>query len=539
MPLANQHPVRFAPKGLSDAYDSTEAFSGACRSLVNLVFDQGNPELVICRPGVGTALTTFASFTTPTFISVYIAIGSVVYGMIASGRNAGHDEPFAYDVNAAAFIAISGITSGNTPTSPATTGAWIPPSMTVVGKKIILAHTGFSGAAGVFFGVLDISTPGAPAWSSANLATNLLPTVPTVVANLNNRCYFACGNVAYYSDSLNPTVATSAGQSLTCGDPSMIYGMSGLPVSTTAAGVVQALLIFKEFQIWQVTGDSATSNLALNYLSLNVGTKAGRSVVQTPLGTYFMAVDGPYFVDAQGVVRPLTKDPAGEKEQDIQIPFIYAQQPTRVAAGYSGGVYRICVDTLLNSALTTSDYWFDTQKQRWNGPHTWPLDCMTQMGNYFIVSHRTTGAALYKSQLFPDSNTLYNDNGVAMSFNLLSSTFPKDGSMTEKQIVESTIELSSAGAAVAYQITLYDEQQTTLNSITLLVPARGAIWGAFNWATANWSSNLNIPHVYTVPWTGPIVFQKVALGVAGVASNNIAIGSFFARYQDTGYTNAQ
>lgn len=536
MALRKATPVRFAPKGLSDAYDSTEAFNGACRSLQNLVFDQSNPELVICRPGVGTALTTFSGFTTPTFVTVYISIGTVIYGMVGTARNAGHDEPFAYDTATSAFVTISGVTSANTPLTPSTTGPWTPPTMSVVGKKIIVTSIGFSGSGANFYGILDITTPGTPAWSAINLATNALPTVPTYVANLNNRAYFACGNVAFYSDVLDPTTRTNATQSLTIGDPSPIISLSGLPVQTTSAGVVQALLAFKQFNVWQITGDSVLSTLALNFLSLNVGTAAARSVVQTPYGTCFMGIDGPYIVDPYGAVRPLTKD-IKEFDQDIQAPFIYCQQPTRVAAGYSGGVYRICVDTLLAAVTTTNDYWFDLQRRRWTGPHTWPVDCMAQIANYFVVSHRTTGAALYKSQLFPDQNTVYNDSGTAISFLMQTSTFPKDATMTEKQVVESTIELSSAGAAVAYNVVAMDDQMTVLNAITMIVPARGSIWGAFNWGSGFWSSNLNIPHVYNVNWTAPIVFQKMALQVSGTASNNIAIGSFFARYQQTGYMN--
>jgi len=535
VPLRRNQPVRFAPKGLSDAFDATEAFEGACRSLSNLVFDPSNPELVSCRPGV-IQLTAFGSFTTPTFVTCYIAIGDTVYGMVSTGRNAGHDEPFAYNITGNTFVTISGVTAGNTPTSPATSGAWTPPSMAVIGKKIIVAHAGFSGAAGVFFGVLDITTPASPAWSSANTATNPLPSVPTAVANLNNRAHFACGNVDYFTDVLDPLTRTNASQSLTIGDPSNITAMSGLPVQTTSAGVIQALLVFKEFQIWQVTGDPTTSDLALNYLSLNVGTKSPRSVAQTPYGTNFAAIDGPYIVDALGAVKPLTKTP-GEIEQDIQAPFIYATQPTRIAAGYSGGVYRICIDTFLNGAAVTADYWFDLQRRRWNGPHTFPSDNATQVGNYFVISHVSMGAKLFKSQLVQDTNSVFTDNGTPIAFSLESSTFPKNPMMTEKQVVESTIELSTAGAAVGYSVTAINDQRTVMSAVTIVVPAAGYVWGAFNWGAGLWSSSLNVPKVYTIPWTQPLVFQKMALQVSGTAANNISIGSFFARYQFAGYTN--
>ena len=118
-----EYPINFTPKGLSDSIDLTLSFQGACRSLQNLIFDQSNPEQVVARPGVGTAITSFASFTAPTFITVMIGIGSYIYGMVSSGRNAGYDEPFCYLIGTG-FITISGVTSGNVPVSPLTTGDW-------------------------------------------------------------------------------------------------------------------------------------------------------------------------------------------------------------------------------------------------------------------------------------------------------------------------------------------------------------------------------------------------------------------------------
>jgi hypothetical protein len=43
--------------------------------------------------------------------------------------------------------------------------------------------------------------------------------------------------------------------------------------------------------------------------------------------------------------------------------------------------------------------------------------------------------------------------------------------------------------------------------------------------------------VYNVPWTAPVVFQKMSLQVQASATSALAIGSFYGRYQQTGYTN--
>lgn len=537
MALPKSFPVRFTPKGLSDAFDATEAFPGACRSMANLVFNPGNQELVACRPGV-VLLTSFAGFTTPTFVSVHISIGAMMYGMVSTGRNAGHDEPFAYNTTTNTFVTISGVLNTNTPTSPALTGAWNPPSMTVVGTKILVTHPGFIGTGALFFGVIDISNPVAPVWSSSNLGTNALPTAPLWVANLNNRAYYACANVLYFSDVLSPLVATNAGQSLTLGDPTPITSVQGLPVQTTSAGVVQALLAFKGSQVWQVTGDTTTQNLALNFLSLNVGTSAPRSVVQSPYGVNFMAIDGPYIVDPLGLVRPLTKQ-VQETDQDIQQPFIYAITPSRISAGYSGGIYRICLDTNFTGFTQTNDYWFDTQRRRWNGPHSFPYDCASQVSNFFVISHQSKGAALFKSELTASPTSVYTDAGVSIPFTLQSSTFPKDMGMSEKLVVESTIELSTAGSTVNYQVTAFDDLGTTLNATNVTVPSATSVWGAFLWGVGMWSTATNLPKTYTIAWTAPLVFQKMAIQVVGTASSNIAIGAVFCRYQELGYTNQQ
>jgi len=539
MAIRNGQPVRFTAKGICDAFDATDAFPGACALLSNLIFDQGNPEIVVSRPGVGTPKTSFASFTSPTFVSGFITIGSVVYGMVSTGRNAGHDEPFAYDLNAGTFITISGVTAGNTPTSPATSGPWTPPTFAVVSTKILVTHPGFNGAGSNFFGVIDITTPATPSWTAANLATNPLPGVPTSVANFNNRAYFAVGNVDYFSDVLVPTTRTNASQSVTLGDTTPITAQSGLPVQTTSSGVTGALVVFKGSSIWQITGDPATNNLALNYVTLTTGCIAPRSVVQGPFGIFFIGVDAPYVLNFLGVLSPLSKTPGNDGVADVQVPFQNTTQASRISASFSGNIFRVCVPTIIAGVTQTNDYWYDIRRKRWNGPHTFTYDAISQFGNNFILSGADHGAALFLSQSIPAIGSVYTDNGVQLTSHLRSSSFPKTGHMAEVQVIESTQEFASSGASVNYNITALDDQNNTINSTFVLTPAAGITWGGGGlWGGgAPWASTSNIPHVYTVPWTIPLVFQKMAIDITATSSNSLSIGSFFARYADTGYTN--
>ena len=177
-----EYPIQFFPSGLADAWDASQTFPGQCTVLQNVVFDQSNPEQVAARPGVGSPLTVFGSFSSPGAISIQGAIGNTIYGLIASALTAGFDQPFAYSLTGG-FIAITGITAANVPTTKSTSGDWTPPTMAVVGAKIVFTHPGFSGAN--YVGFLDISNPAAPVWSAGNTATHGLPSVPVAVANFN------------------------------------------------------------------------------------------------------------------------------------------------------------------------------------------------------------------------------------------------------------------------------------------------------------------------------------------------------------------
>lgn len=537
MALRGGKPIRFTPQGLCDAFDSTNTFQGACTSLQNLVFDQGNPELIVSRPGV-VLLTNFPGFTTPTYVSGFIAVGTMIYGMVSTGLNAGHDQPFAYNILTNTFVTISGITSANTPVSPSTSGAWTPPTFAVVSTDIIVTHPGFSGTSNAF-GVINISTPATPSWVATNTATNPLPAPPSAVANFNNRAYYAVGNVLYFSDVLAPVTRTNATQSVTLGDTTPVTALSGLPVTTTSSGVVGALIAFKASQVWQITGDPTTNTLALNFLTLTTGTQAPRSVVQIPFGIVFAASDGPYTLSFLGSVVKLTKQdgPLGG-EADIQLPFQNTTTPSRMAATFAANVYRVCIPTELNGIAATNDYWFDIGRRRWNGPHTFPYDCAAQVLNYSVISSPARGAALFQSQSIPSLSTVYTDNGTPITVNLMSSSFPKTQNMAEIQVVESTIELASSGAAVQYNITAVSTQNTPLNSCAITTPQFGKTWGSgWVWGDGTlWSSSVNIPLVYQIPWTSTLVFQKMALNVTATAQSNLSIGTFFARYQETGFT---
>lgn len=533
MGLPTLTPVRFTPRGLVDALDATDKFPGACIALANLVFDPSNPEFLRPRPGV-TEITDFPGFASPDVVSVQVTVGGVTYGMIGTARNAGMDEPFAYDHAAAAFIPVSGVVAGNCPTSQATSGPWTPPTMASVGVYLIVTHPGFAGGA-TKFGWFDLSNPAAPAWNAGDTATNGLTDVPVAVANFNDRAYFAVRNNLEYTDVLSLT-RTNGSQALTISDGAPLTALSGLPIQTTSSGVVAALLAFKAFQVWQITGDPATSNLGQNFISLVVGCSAPRSIAQSMIGTYFAGFAGPQMIDQFGILRPVVHG-GNDLDSDIQAPYINAVVPSRMAGGYTEGIYRLCMQCTLFGVTQTNDYWFNERRRRWTGPHTFTYDCVSQTGNFFVLCSNAVPGKLFKSEINAGVNTVFTDDSAAYTCSQTSSTFPKLGNMMMKQVVESTIELPTNGAPSSYTIAALGEDGAVINSCQVSVGPSGSLWGTAVWGAFVWASARAGPRTYTVPWTQPLLFQKMALQISAVATAALLFGTFFARYQDTGYMN--
>lgn len=540
--IDNSKPMPFRPAGLCDAFDSTQAFPGACTSLANCIFDQSNPEFVASRPGVTSIVNLSGPFNAPTFICVHVTIGTRVYGMVSTSRFPGHDEPFCYDLNTNTFVPITGVTNGNTPTSLPTSGDWTPPTMASVGVYVLVTHSGFNGAGTNFFGVIDTTNPASFVWSSQNTGTFPLTGVPTAVANFRNRAYFAVGNQVQYTDVLT-LVRTNASQALTIGDNAPVNALAGLPVQTTSSGVISSLTIFKLTQIWQVTGDTVSGDLALNFISLTIGTSCPRSIAQAPSGLYFTSVTGgPYVADGLGVVRTLNHDFSPTALADLQVPFQNAQTPTRWCGSYVASIYRVCGQTALNGLLFTNDYWFDEHRRRWCGPHTFAYDCASAAGSYWVLSSAAIPGQLLKSESVKSLSSVFSDVTGPYNSVVQSSSFPKTGAMMMKQVAEAQIELGSSPNSVTYTINALDEVGVALNTgvIRIIAPGSGApTWGGGGlWGGAGlvWtSSQTGPPQTYAVPWTEPLVFNKMSLQVFATANANFQVGAFFARYQGTGY----
>ena len=581
----------YTPAGVVDSIDGNTTKQGAMSLLSNLIPDPETAGFYVCR-SAAYALTSFAGFSSPGYVSVQTNIGTLEIGMIASSRNPGNDEPYVLNRTTGTFLTISGITAANTPTSPATTGAWSPPVISSVGGWTLFTHPGFNKTNG-YYGWLDMTgfslgtltgnlnsttaistlsanplvagvtvgmtisglgipsnttitavtgsgstgtltisqaatlststvtfiiaggTTSAPLWASGNTNGNPLPSVPQGVAIFNDRAYFECGNVEYYTDVLNPLNMSNATNSLTLGGNDAITASVGQPFfATQTGGITAALLCFKGSQIWQITGDLALNNLALNKLSDGVGTQARRSVVNTPTGVMFVAPDGIRTVDLTGQVT--------EADSDLTLPFLNPIVPSRIAAAYNVGFYRICTNYLQGGVLETAEFWYSTKRKNWCGPHTLTYDCIAGADSTFYVSGPNYTGQILQTNVIPNEQTdFFNEMGQSMTWEYQTALIPEFRAMPGWALIESSIFLEFQ-LQQTITASVLDQSFNILGTYALktlfLAPSNATNWQLKFTSGAGAGGTVMIPTRH--------MFQ-----LKGTSSMNLGLGSIFAHYQ--------
>jgi hypothetical protein len=259
VPQRRARPVRFSPKGCSDAVDGSNAFPGAMALLTNLVPDPAMAGSVVPRPGAFKVID-FATlgFATPGFVSSELVIGNLCYGTIASGRDPGHDEPFCVDLLDRTAVAVSGIASANTPVSPPATGAWTPPIIAQVGSRVVVTHPGFPGGP-VKFGWFDVSG-----------------FTETVTADLTIGSPVVSGNP--FVDGVQPGMTVTGG---------------GMPAGTTVLSTTNFVLTETatiDGVTVNVTGLASTSGVAIGQAVGGAGIAVGTTVATVGLNSVTLSL---------------------------------------------------------------------------------------------------------------------------------------------------------------------------------------------------------------------------------------------------------
>ena len=538
MGTRKQFHVAFKPRGVADTVDGDNSPPGACAALTNLIQDPGTPNTFICRPA-NTVLINFSSLPgtpgTPGVVTAAYQVGDIIYGLIGitAGTYSGKDYPFAYNTITSAFLTVSGITLVKTPTSQATSGAWTPPQMTLTGVLLVTTHIGFPGGVGAFFGWFDVTTPTLPSWNTGNTTANALPSVPQGAGSFNNRTYFLCKNVAYYTDTLSLNM-TNSNQSLTIDDYTNVTCVSQLPVGTTSQGIVQGLLFFKLSKIYLLTGDAVyqpgLGGLALNLLSPSVGTAAPRSVVSTPEGVRFMALDGIRLINFYGVVS--------EPNDDLAIPFINAVTPSRVAAGFNSDIYRICVQNGLAVNSPFQDYWYNIHRRTWTGPHSFQYDLAIPLDNDFAIASNAVVGKMWDSfvvQGHAGTGNTFTENGVALSWVYQTCPMTDLDNLYANSVLRTTIELGAPASGQTYNFVAQDANGSALATATISESSSQAIWGAFNWGGANWGASTSGLSPATIPWNQAVVFNRLSVRASGPSALGLKIGTVHNGYKRLNY----
>jgi len=532
MSVRNSNDKTFSMVSVSDTIDATHSPEGMGAMLTNLIPANGTQNLWVPRPAA-SRLTNFTGFTTPGFVSCFIVIGTKVYGMIATGRNAGKDEPFAYDLVTGLFTTISGVTGANTPNSPPTSGAWTPPTLALQGGLLLVAHSGFNGLGTNFFGVIDISNPASPAWSSRNTTVNPLPSVPVAVTVFNGRAHFAVGSADYFTDSLT-LVITNTNQILTFDNNIPITAFKTLALSNQLGGVVQSLIVFKGLDnSYQITGDPAlTSNpLAINSMNYAVGTLAPNALCDTPFGISAVTPDGLRTID----FNARYSEPLGANGDGIAAPFINALEPTRIAASCNSSVIRIGVQNAALSGQPFQDWWYHITKKRWSGPHTFAPSLVQPYQTKFVFTPVSNPGELWMQETIPSTTSVYTENGAQLQCTWTTSFLPDDGRVGQFAIGETFIKMALDPNMNNWVASALNGDTAQYDAVSNTVPGTTSVWDSSVWDSAVWDGTSTGLFFRQIIWDKPIVSSRIQFSITFGAAAGAAIGDLKYTAESLGY----
>lgn len=530
-------PVRFSPAGLSDSLDETDLFPGACSSLQNLIPDPTTKNIWTCRPG-STEATTFTGFTTPGVVSVYKVIGSLVFGLVASGLTSGKDQPFCYNIATSAFVSISGVTSSNVPTTQAAAGDWTPPTMDLCGTNLVVTHPGFDGVTN-FFGWFDLSTLSTPVWHAGNTASGsaiTFATIPTWVRQFNGRAYFGVNPASgqpsvVFTDTLTLKV-TNGTQALTFGDNLPLTACIGLPLSNQLGGIIQSLMVFKAAQgIEQITGDAALSNLTVNSLNVATGTLSPRSLCTSPKGILFLAPDGFRAIDFNAAVS----DPIGVAGSGVTAPFRAPVAPSRVAAGCNAQVLRCSVENSNAPNTPWQEYWYDLSRQVWSGPHTFPATMYDTYQAQFVMASQAVAASLWLGKVVPDPTTTTQENGANLSWVMQTVMWADNNEMAESEICEMQVKTSAVAGVNNINVSIVDENGSPIATAFYPFSAQASLWGSATWGNFLWGGPVSAIAARQITFSAPVVFNRMGVNISGPSGQGFQIGDIFIRRRTLGY----
>jgi len=365
--------------------------------------------------------------------------------------------------------------------------------------------------------VISGGTRIAPLWGAVNTDRNLLPSLPVGVAQFNGRAFYACGidGIPYSDSGFACRISNSLGvQALTLDDGLEATALGQLLLTAPlTGGIVQAIIVFEGAnKMRQITGDQAFGNLAMNLLPVATGTEAPLSIVPTELGLAFVSPLGLRFVKFDGTVTP----PVGADGQGITDPFQFAAAPSSICAAANSGVLRITVrNGQLVDSLPYEEYWFDTARKMWHGPHTFPSRLIQPWRTSFLLAPIGVPASLFRSDAFASNTSSYTENGNVLSWLMETVLLPDNARMAMNAVIDTNL-MCSASTDDDIRVTALDEEEMFLDTITI-----GTIGEGLR------QRNLD--------WTVPLIFKQMAIRISRSSDDTVRIGNLYLRYRILGY----
>ena len=375
-------------------------------------------------------------------------------------------------------------------------------------------------------------TPLSPRWGAGNFNSNPISTIPKAIYGFNSRTYMGSGPFLVFSDPLMPLQVSAGSQALLVGDGTDITALSGVPLSSQyTGGVQQSMTVFKGAgTLYQVTGDAAAGNFSVNGASYNitggtatdggltinavagsVGTLSPRSIVGTPNGTMFLAVDGLRLLSLVGSLS----EPLNTYGRGVATPFLNALYQSRVVAAYAENIYRVTTQDASQQGNPLSEYWFDINEQVWTGPHTIPNRAAQpySSGASFLIAPFNVNGQIWRSDAIPNFNSSYVENGSQIQCQYRTVLLPDNQQSRWNKAIQGTLTMS-LNVADSVSVEVDDD--------------RGNILGTCSFNGVGGSSFFR---EYFLPFPNPLVFRQAKVSAVFQAAAGQAIGNLYVPVQ--------
>lgn len=298
--------------------------------------------------------------------------------------------------------------------------------------------------------------------------------------------------------------------------PDVVTGV-GIAGVTSEYEAQAPLLFFTKTRTFLATGDPFDPNdeqATLTELSSKVGCMGHDSIVNTPIGTIFCALDSIYLIPTGGGYPQDIGWPIAD--QILQIP---PGQRSTITAIYHRGFYKLCIPASPSSTRNDAQWWLDirqglTDPPSWWGPHSGiALSCMTVDDEHTLEIERCYGALWGTGQVvLTAQQKLFTDLGTPVLSRLTTGRFDAGEPFVVKVITRLRAITQSSGPGNIYARLVTDGGVIwPLDPIELSTEEQQGQWSTSTssgqpftqWNTSRWVSITPVEAQTISPYTRP------------------------------------